>query len=150
MKITILGIPMPKQSDRTRIAKGKNGNYIAHYQPKGIVDEEERIRNIARAQIPFDFRPSTLPVKVTKLHYIFPMPTSFLKKQVEYVKNGGIIRKTTKPDVTDNLNKLLFDALQGIIYVNDSQVTDMDNVRKYYGLEPRTELELEFIQLEEL
>jgi len=144
MLIIIPGTPMPKQSDRTRAIKKKNGQiYILHYQPKEIIDEVERIRKIVRNLLPFDFRPVTTPIHVTKLHYIFPIPQSFTKKQIDYIKSGGIIEKSTKPDVTDNLNKLLFDALENIVYVNDSLITRMNDVAKYYGIEPKIILELD-------
>ena len=42
-------------------------------------------------------------------------------------------------------NKGVFDALQGIIYANDSQIISLDNVKKIYGLRPRVEIELEIL-----
>ena len=61
------------------------------------------------------------------------------------IEAGEIVYKATKPDLTDNLNKGVFDALQGIIYANDSQIISMDNVKKIYGLLPRVEIELEIL-----
>ena len=48
--------------------------------------------------------------------------------------------KNTKPDLTDNLNKGLFDALQDIVYTNDSRIVKITDTSKIYGIHPRTEL----------
>jgi Holliday junction resolvase RusA-like endonuclease len=41
--------------------------------------------------------------------------------------------KTTKPDLQDNLNKPLFDALEGLVWERDQNVVAMDDVKKYYA-----------------
>jgi Holliday junction resolvase RusA-like endonuclease len=41
--------------------------------------------------------------------------------------------KHTKPDLHDNLNKALFDALEGIVWERDQNVVAMDDVKKYYA-----------------
>ena len=46
-----------------------------------------------------------------------------------------MVPKYTKPDLHDNLNKALFDALEGIVWERDQNVVAMDNVRKYYAEE---------------
>lgn len=50
-------------------------------------------------------------------------------------KRQGIVYKHTKPDLHDNLNKALFDALEGIVWERDQNIVAMDNVRKYYASE---------------
>lgn len=61
------------------------------------------------------------------------------------IEAGELVYKATKPDLTDNLNKGVFDALQGIIYANDSQIISMDDVKKIYGQRPRIDIELEIL-----
>ena len=51
--------------------------------------------------------------------------------------------KTTKPDITDNLAKMLFDCLEGIVYINDSQICEMYDVKKIYGFQPGIYLTIE-------
>ena len=50
--------------------------------------------------------------------------------------------KVTKPDLHDNLNKALFDALEGVLWERDQNVVAMDNVRKYYGEEDAIIIEI--------
>jgi Holliday junction resolvase RusA-like endonuclease len=63
------------------------------------------------------------------------------------VKRGDPLFKSTKPD-RDNLLKLLNDALEGIIFINDSQVCG-GAVSKVYDENPMTVIEIqEFYNLE--
>ncbi|MBW6484393.1 MAG: RusA family crossover junction endodeoxyribonuclease, partial [Vicingaceae bacterium] len=55
------------------------------------------------------------------------------------VENGIRIYKSTKPDLPDNLQKLVCDSLAGIVYTNDSRIVYME-VEKYYGTIPKTML----------
>jgi len=142
--LTIPGIPRPKQSARFSIRSGKNGNNFIHkYQKKEIIENENNIRTTVLSQIPQGFQLFNGPVKINKLHYIFPPLKSMKKSEKTFLQNGGIIYKHTKPDLTDNLQKGLFDALEGILFYNDSQVCIMNNVKKYYGLTPMIILEIE-------
>jgi Holliday junction resolvase RusA-like endonuclease len=137
LRFEILGIPKPKQSARFRIAKGKSGNqFIASYQKKEVKENEANIGFTVIEQLPQGFIPFDCPVSVC-IEYVFPMPASFSNKKVEEVKGGKVIYKETKPDLTDNLNKGLIDALAGIVYVNDSRICSLYAV-KFYGLVPRT------------
>ena len=137
IKVEILGIPKPKQSARFRIAQNKAGKqFIRSYQKKEVVDNEANIAYIVMQQLPKDFIPFDKAVAV-KVEYVFPPPSGWSKKKILQLKNGEIIYKDTKPDLTDNLNKGLIDALSGIVYVNDSRIAEIYAV-KYYGLVPKT------------
>lgn len=143
LKLIIPGTPTPKQSARFRIAKTKTGKqYIHSYQTKDIVEDERSKKIIIKEQLPEGFEIIQGAVIVSKLHYIFPPLKSFSKKTLEQIKQEYIIYKTTAPDLDSNLNKSLFDAMQGIVFLNDSQVCDINNLKKYYGFEPRTEIEI--------
>jgi len=135
MKIIIKGNPKGKQSFRFT----KKG---IKYQPKEVKQREENIQWQVINQLPKDFQPFDCPLWVTKLHYIFAPLKSFSKRKLRAIESDEIIFKDTKPDLTDNLAKLVFDALEGIVYINDSKIVAMDNVRKYYGLVPRIEIEI--------
>lgn len=137
MLLTIPGIPKPKQSMRARILTAKSGKSFIHaYQKKEVVENERNIRMIIKEQLPSDFIPFTKGVRISTLHYLFPPVSSLKKSELEKIKNGEIVHKTTKPDLTDNLNKGLFDAMQGIVFLNDSQVCEMNDVKKYYSFTP--------------
>jgi Holliday junction resolvase RusA-like endonuclease len=144
IKLTIPGIPQPKQSSRFRIAKMNNGRSIpVSYQTKEVKDNERSIKMIINEQLPQDFKPFTKGVIVKKLHYVFPPLKTASKQQLFLIDCGQIIYKTTKPDLTDNLQKGLFDAMEGIVFMNDSQVCSIYDLKKYYGYNPRIEIELE-------
>ena len=138
MTITILGKPFAKQSFRFT----KSGH---KYQKKEVVEKEKSIQWQIISQLPKDFQPYTKGVKITRLLYVFPPLKSFPQKTIKAIENGNLVYKTTKPDLTDNLNKGLFDAMQGIVFNNDSQVCEIKNMIKCYGLKPRIEIELEEI-----
>jgi len=51
---------------------------------------------------------------------------------------AGLVRPVTRPDGT-NLQKAIEDALQGIVYANDSQVVDV-RTQKWFGDPARVEI----------
>lgn len=142
MKLTliILGEPKPKQSFRVAVIGGK----VHKYQKADVKKAENNIQLSIIQQLPLDFEPTEKPIRITKLHYVFTPLSSFSKKTKEAISNGMQVFKHTKPDLTDNLSKGLFDAMQGIVFRNDSQICSMDNVKKVYGNRPRIEIEMEF------
>lgn len=146
LKFVIPGSPKPKQSARFRITKGRGGQQFIHsYQTKEVQDEERSIRLIIKEQLPKDFEILRDGVKINKLHYVFPPLSSHSKKILAQIEAGVLVYKTTKPDLDSNLNKGLFDAMEGIVFLNDSQVCEINNLKKYYGFEPRTEIEISLL-----
>jgi len=141
LNLTIIGEPKPKQSARFY----HTGKFIKSYQTQAVKQAESNVKMQALSQLPENFKISTGPILVTKLHYVFAPIKSLKKHQLAAMDQGEIIYKHTKPDLTDNLNKGVFDALQGVIYANDSQIVAMDNVKKLYGNRPRIEIELTFL-----
>jgi len=113
---------------------------ILNFQPRNIKRAEEDIRMQIKSQLPKLWEPLKREVFIERLVYVFPPVRSLTKTQIAMMKQGLDVYKLTKPDLTDNLNKLLFDALQGLVYKNDSQVVLMKEVKKIYGEIPRTEL----------
>jgi len=138
MRIIIYGDPKAKQSAKF----AKIGKFINSYQPKSVVQNEKNIRAQVLEQLPEDFRPFTENVIVTKLHFVFSPLKGFSKKKLKLIEDGALIYKNTKPDLTDNLSKSLFDAMEGVVYDNDSRIVAMDNLKKYYGFRPRIELDI--------
>jgi Holliday junction resolvase RusA-like endonuclease len=68
------------------------------------------------------------------------IPKSFSKKKTEQAKNGELL-PTSKPDV-DNYAKGIKDALKGVIWKDDSQVTTL-TVSKRYSDVPRIQVEIQ-------
>lgn len=147
LNLIIPGIPQPKQSVRARIVHAASGkSFVQTYQKKEVKENERNIKLMIIDQLPMGFVPFSKGIKINKLHYVFPPTSSLKRSEMRSIIAGEIVHKTTKPDLTDNLNKGLFDAMQGIVFLNDSQVCEMNDVKKYYGTTPRIEIEIEQIE----
>ena len=78
-------------------------------------------------------------VHIEQLHLVFPPLKSMPKYKLEAINTGVIYYHTVRPDM-DNFFKFAFDTLTGFIYKDDSIISSMDNVKKFYGLNPRIEI----------
>jgi Holliday junction resolvase RusA-like endonuclease len=67
------------------------------------------------------------------------IPKSWTKKKQEQALLG-IVKPTNKPDCSNYL-KGIEDALNGIAYIDDSQIV-LVHVTKQYALEPRAEIRI--------
>jgi len=77
-----------------------------------------------------------------KIVAYFKPPTSASKKlKEELIKNQ--IGYVHKPD-TDNIAKIIADALNELAYKDDNQITKLE-VTKLYGEEDRVEVEIEYL-----
>lgn len=100
------------------------------YQPKKITDYKDEIREIVGQQLPDDFViiANGTPIKIERLHYYFEIPKSWSKKKKAETKF-----MVNKPDLHDNLNKALFDALEGLVWESDHNICEMTDLRKSYA-----------------
>lgn len=131
IKLTINGIPLAKQSFRYAVRPKKDGtNFVSKYQPKKVVDKERNLQWDIKSQLAKDFTPFDCPLDVS-ITFTFPPPKSWNKSQKLLFKSGVRMFKDTKPDL-DNLEKIVFDSMQGIVYINDSRVCEKRS-RKVYG-----------------
>jgi Holliday junction resolvase RusA-like endonuclease len=161
ISLFIPGVPQPKQSVRSTYIPGDSADvinqkkitgdkikvgFVSHYQTTKVKDTERNIRSIVINQLPKGFKPFAKGINITKLHYSFPPLKSFSKKILARINSGEEINKTTKPDLTDNLNKGVFDALQGLVFINDSQICGLDNCKKFYSNMPGVSLVMEEVQ----
>jgi Holliday junction resolvase RusA-like endonuclease len=144
LELTIYGIPLAKQSARFCVRPGKHGGqYVHSYQPKKIKDHEKNVRAQIVNQLPDGFTPIQGPIVIEGLTYVFPILKSMSKKIKALAENEyTIVYKDTQPDLNDNLNKGLFDAMEGIVFNNDSQIVLMSNVKKIYGSKPMIHIRL--------
>lgn len=130
VEICLRGTPMPKQS--VRQGKSKTGQTV-FYQPvemkKRVEDYQKQIRTV----IPGPYPIFKKQVHITQMHFIYPPLKGFNKATMERIKEGEIVYKNTKPDVCDNLKKLVLDSLSGLVYSDDSIIVSEDDVKKYYG-----------------
>lgn len=123
----------PVAQGRPRAGKDWNGNTVL-YDPAKSRHFKEYVK-VAASQ----HRPDKLlegPLHVTIKVYK-PMLKKFSKKRLAAAE-AGMYRPVTKPDV-DNYVKGIKDALNKVIWVDDSQVVDL-TVSKFYSETPRFEV----------
>ena len=125
IKIVIPGDPQAK--GRPRIGVGPGGRAMA-FTPKNTRHAEDVVRSIGMAAMgdrpPFD-EPVTMHLLAT-----LAVPASWPKKR-RAAALDGTERPAKKPDLT-NIAKLYEDALNGVVFVDDSLVVDM-RLSKRYG-----------------
>jgi len=126
----------PKQS--ARFAGKKKGKKARCYQPKELTKKIEVLKMEVLNQMPKNFAIwENKPIFVEKLKYKFEYKKSTIKK----IKKAGLeIPKYTKPDLHDNLNKALFDVLEGIVFDNDSRIWKFGELSKVWAPEPGIEI----------
>lgn len=136
LNLKIIGNPKPKQGDRQFILKQGNRQRIAHYQPKHITNEHANLKQQILAQLPEDFDLIASGISATVDFRFYP-PKAIEKKML---KTNAHFPKTTKPDL-DNLEKMLWDAMEGVVFVNDSLI-HTKAISKIYSLTPGIDIRL--------
>lgn len=90
------------------------------------------------AKMPKNFKPTSNYIECDITFYL-NTPKGFSKRDT-LLAELGIVKPTKKPDI-DNLQKLIFDSLNKVLYADDSSVVTC-NARKLYSCKPRTEISL--------
>ena len=112
------------------------------YTPKQTVSFENWVKDCYfRSISSIDNKPTDKPLKVAITMYV-EIPQSKSKKQKEKMITGEI-KPIVKPDV-DNVAKSILDALNGIIYLDDKQIIELD-IEKIYAETSWTEVKIEEI-----
>ena len=138
IEFKILGIPSPKQSARFYAKNFGGKTMIKSYQKKEVVEKERNIAFDVKSQLPEGFIPYDCPLLFEVL-FVFPILSSMKKAVRQAIEEGEIVYKPTKPDLQDNLMKILADSMNGIVFVDDSRICKVSS-QKIYGLIPRTEV----------
>lgn len=115
----------PKGKGRPRFRRV--GNFVSTYTDSKTRDYESKIAD--RARIAMGETPPLLSPVSVSMYFRLPVPTSTPKKRVASLL-GGLVRPTKKPDL-DNLDKAVLDALNGIVYKDDSQVVTIHSKKVY-------------------
>jgi Holliday junction resolvase RusA-like endonuclease len=126
--IRLPGVPRGKQRPRL----GRHGVYT----PPETVKYETSLAWVAK-QAMNGREPLDGPLRVLIVSG-FPIPKSYSKAKALDAKIG-VLHPTKKPDI-DNIVKLV-DALNGIVWVDDSQIVQAD-VRKVYSAEPELAIQV--------
>ena len=117
--------PQPWQRPKTRVVNG----FVKHYSPVKTKKYENQIAD-AYMQIkdaPFFEKDQALRVSI---HFDMPVPKSVSERKRNLMCTG-VIEHTKRPDV-DNMGKAVLDALNGIAWADDAQITAL-NLRKRYA-----------------
>jgi Holliday junction resolvase RusA-like endonuclease len=130
IKFTIPGPPQGK-------ARARTGKGFA-YTPEKTVLYENLIKSVfiqdKCKRVQSEGQPLTMHIRA-----FYPIPKSISQKVKDFMLQNQI-RPTKKPDA-DNVLKVVADALNGIAYHDDTQIVTAI-VEKYYGEEPRVEVEI--------
>jgi len=141
LTLTLDCIPKVKQSTRFRAyidkESGKAKGFA--YQTNEIKKDSLNIRAQIQSQLPKGFKVIDSPMEV-RVNYIHKLPKTALNKFKAAIKEAIPVYKDTSPDLNDNLNKGLFDAMQGIVFTNDSKIIILSGLTKVYGEEDKTEI----------
>ena len=125
--------PMAKQSFRTT----RNGN---KYLDPSVIKYRKTIRNMAIAQMRNQKAERIEGAVNMNIIHAFRRPKSLSKKERNEIDGGKTVPKTTKPDI-DNLTKAILDALNGIVWKDDAQVTQI-NIQKVWSAKDQIEVEI--------
>lgn len=140
LNLTIPGTPKPKGRPKARVMKAYGKVAAQIYTPKDTREEETRIRKHVSRYMDGK-APLEAPLKVDIVFYL-PIPKSYSPRDHKQAL-AGLLLPAKRPD-SDNYEKLLLDACNGLLYVDDGQIVDTHH-RKLYSAEPRTEIALEEI-----
>ena len=130
MKFEIDGQPQGKA--RPRITR------YSHYTPQKTKDYEYYIKQcfmVAGGRMIEQGKAISMTLTA-----VYQIPKSFTKKK-QAAASLGEIKPLTKPDI-DNVIKVVCDALNGVAYKDDTQITSVTAI-KYYGEQPKITVYLE-------
>ncbi|RWZ59871.1 RusA family crossover junction endodeoxyribonuclease [Halobacillus fulvus] len=133
IQFTVLGDPVAQ--GRPRVGKTKRGKTVL-YDPQKSKDFKQFVGLVASQYAPAELLEGPLNVR---LKVYKPLLKSFSKKRTREAE-AGLYRPVTKPDV-DNYAKGIKDALNNVIWKDDSQVVEL-TISKWYSAKPRVEVEI--------
>ena len=116
----------PKGKGRPRFSRA--GKFTRVYTDKQTLDYETLIKSFA-AEAMGSTDPLETPVSVY-LYIRHGVPQSYSKKRTEACLSG-LEQPCKKPDI-DNIAKTYLDAMNGVIFKDDTQVIDL-HVKKVYS-----------------
>jgi len=126
--IRVAGEPVPK--GRPRIGRGPGGHPMA-FTPAHTRQYENQLRY--NAQLAMDGRPMLEGALRMSVVACLPVPRSWSERKRQKAL-AGIIHPTSRPDA-DNFLKIAADALNKLVFADDSQIVRMA-VSKIYSTAP--------------
>ena len=95
-----------------------------HYTPQKTVDFESMVAWYAKAAMAG--KPLYEGALIVTLYYGIPIPKTLEPR----IKKGELIYPTKRPDM-DNYEKSVLDAMNGIVYKDDSQIVVLRHIKRY-------------------
>lgn len=132
IEFEVLGEPVAQGRPRATTVNGS----ARMYDPGKSRDFKNYVKLVAQEHAPNELWTGPLSLEIIIYR---KMPKSFSKKKQLEAENGTL-KPTTKPD-GDNYLKGISDSLNGVIWKDDSQITDAI-VRKRYSNRPRVEIKV--------
>lgn len=129
--IVIPGKPIGKARPRF----SRVGSFVKVYSAQA--KEEKQVIKQIKAQ--WRLRPLECPVIVSM---VFAMPITKASKKTVSECLSGALKHIKKPD-TSNLIKFYEDAMNGIVYRDDSQIYEVEG-QKIFAREPKTIIRVEW------
>lgn len=136
VRFTVYGNPIAKQ--RARTCRLPNG-FTRSYTPSETMHAEATVQEVVQQLLRTGQAQRLEGALEVELVFFRALPKSVSKRKREAML-AGALRPVTKPD-WDNLGKLITDALNELLYLDDAAITDAI-VRKRYSDTPRTEVVL--------
>lgn len=119
----------PQGKGRPRAAR--RGSFVTMYTDKKTVSYESTVALFAGQAMAG--RPLVDGPVAVDMYIVLPIPPSWSKKKQALAVSGRLL-PTVKPDA-DNVVKAVFDAINTVVWRDDTQVVDL-NVRRRYGATP--------------
>ena len=110
------------------------GRFTQTYMPSEYIKHKEQVALHVKSRLPANFQLLETALRLIVTFYM-PIPKSLSNKRKTAINGKPHIKK---PD-TDNLIKTYKDALESILYVNDSIICE-EHIKKLYSDQPRIEL----------
>lgn len=147
IKITIPTAPVAQARPRA-VNMARRRNYYKPGKPQIILYDPINVKRFKQllgyyVREHYAGEPLVGPLRVTITFYREIQKSDSLKKQ--QAKDAGLIRPTHKPDV-DNYVKSSLDALNGVLWADDSEIVEFA-AGKYYSKHPHIEIEVEMLDV---
>ena len=138
LTIVVDGVPVAKGRPRFSTVNG----FVRPYTPAKTKNYENWVRMCGVQAMSMAGRSTTdEPLDLTLVAHV-PIPSSWSKKRQRMAALGEI-HATKRPDL-DNFLKAVKDALNGIVWRDDSQIVNL-TARKLYGETPKLVITVEQI-----
>ena len=125
---TVPGTPVGK--GRPKVAS-RGGRFAQLYTPEKTANYEGLVAH--SGQVAMNGRDLIAGAVSVRLDIRLPVPASWSKRKQSQALDGQVL-PTKKPDI-DNVEKAIFDGLNGVVWNDDVQVVEVTK-RKRYGAVP--------------